>query len=125
MLNAELRAENYFRDNYVDEFVGLFLFLETFKKSIEQKVPIVQFNTWYKNTKKSKGHIVLSFSKKFSAVPVPRRYAKEISKLDKLVGTINDQVDQLYKIKTVNKIDEILAAIRKVSIILKSVAVKK
>lgn len=40
-------AENYFRDNYVEEFVGLFLFLETLKKSIEQNLEMVKFKTWY------------------------------------------------------------------------------
>ena len=54
MLKAELQAETWFRDNYVEEFVGLFLFLETLKKSIEQRVSIVKFKTWYKDTKKSK-----------------------------------------------------------------------
>ncbi len=118
-------AESYFRDDYVEEFVGLFLFLETLKKSIEQNLEMVKFKTWYKDTKKFKGQIVLPFSKKYSNLFLPLRYKKEVNKTDELVRKINIRIDDLYKVQTVKNVDIVLSLIRQVNVILKSISNKK
>lgn len=112
-------AKNAFKNDYVSEFVGLYLFLEALKKGKEEGVDLTEFRAWYKDMIHIKGRTVLKFSEKFDSLPVPKRYEKEIAQVDALVDKINVWIDEFYKEETNKNIDELLALIREVNKIIK------
>lgn len=80
-------AKEKFRGDYVNEFVGVELFLQGLHSGI------ISFNDFRNECeqlfKRNKNKLILKFSERYDHLPVPEFYEKEIVEIDEIVDEIN------------------------------------
>ncbi len=114
---AKLSPENLFKYDYINEFVGMDINLQTLRSG---EVDVDFFKSRCKEIAAQKnGKVVLKFTEKYN-MPAPAGHETKIQEIDVLVDRINAWVEEFLKDDNGKNTDELTEMVAQVFNIMKS-----